>query len=33
MICPNCKYEGMMDDIDGCIIKCPKCNTVFNEDE
>jgi hypothetical protein len=31
--CPKCNATGPFEDVDGYILKCPDCNTMFNEDE
>lgn len=31
--CPNCKYKGPMDPVDGYLLKCPKCKIIYNEDD
>ena len=31
--CPNCDYKGMMEDVDGYLLRCPKCKNIYNEDE
>ena len=31
--CPFCKYVGVMEDIDGYILQCPKCNKDWNESD